>query len=67
VRTFRVPLEVDLLPSLRPLVSSAHDPTIRLRADRVVRTLRSPAGVATVEVQRDGDRFRARAWGPGAA
>jgi 3-methyladenine DNA glycosylase/8-oxoguanine DNA glycosylase len=67
VRTFRVPLEVDLLPSLRPLVSSGHDPTIRLRADGVVRTLRSPAGVATLEVRRDGDRFRARAWGPGAA
>jgi endonuclease III len=67
VRTFRVPLEVDLLPSLRPLVSSAHDPTIRLRADRVVRTMRSPDGPATVEVRRDGDRFQARAWGAGAS
>jgi 3-methyladenine DNA glycosylase/8-oxoguanine DNA glycosylase len=66
VRTFRVPLEVDLLASLRPLVSSAHDPTIRLRVDRVVRTLRSPDGPATVEVVRDGARFRAQAWGPGA-
>jgi endonuclease III len=66
VRTFRVPLEVDLLASLRPLVSSGHDPTIRLRPDRVVRTLRSPAGAATLEIRRDGDRFRARAWGPGA-
>jgi 3-methyladenine DNA glycosylase/8-oxoguanine DNA glycosylase len=66
VRTFRVPLEVDLLASLRPLVSSAHDPTIRLRADRVVRTLRSPDGPATVEIVRDGDGFHAVAWGPGA-
>jgi 3-methyladenine DNA glycosylase/8-oxoguanine DNA glycosylase len=67
VRTFRLPLEVDLLPSLRPLVASAHDPTIRLRADRVVRTMRSPEGPATVEVVRDGNRFQARAWGAGSA
>jgi endonuclease III len=66
-RTFRVPLAVDLLASLRPLVHSAHDPTIRLRADRVVRTMRSPEGPATLEVVRDGEGFRARAWGPGSA
>jgi 3-methyladenine DNA glycosylase/8-oxoguanine DNA glycosylase len=65
---------VDLLASLRPLVASGHDPTIRLRADRVVRTLRSPDGPATVEVVREGGGFSARqgatfvarAWGPGA-
>jgi 3-methyladenine DNA glycosylase/8-oxoguanine DNA glycosylase len=67
VRTFRVPLEVDLLASLRPLVSSAHDPTIRLRADRVVRSSRTPDGPATLEVARVGGGFRASAWGPGAA
>jgi 3-methyladenine DNA glycosylase/8-oxoguanine DNA glycosylase len=66
VRTFRVPLEVDLLVSLRPLVSSAHDPTIRLRVDRVVRTMWNPDGPATVEVVRNGDGFRAEAWGQGA-
>jgi endonuclease III len=65
MRTFRVPLAVDLLASLRPLVHAAHDPTIRLRADRVVRTLRAPDGPATLEVTRDGDRFQASAWGPG--
>jgi 3-methyladenine DNA glycosylase/8-oxoguanine DNA glycosylase len=66
MRSFRVPLEVDLLSSLRPLVHAAHDPTIRLRTDRVVRTLRSPEGPATVEVVREGAGFRARAWGEGA-
>jgi 3-methyladenine DNA glycosylase/8-oxoguanine DNA glycosylase len=67
VRTFRVPLEVDLLASLRPLVSSAHDPTIRLRADRVVRTSRTPDGPATLEIVRHGVGFRAQAWGPGSS
>jgi 3-methyladenine DNA glycosylase/8-oxoguanine DNA glycosylase len=67
VRTFRVPLDVDLRSSLRPLVASAQDPTIRLRPDRVVRALLSPEGPATVEVTRDGGAgFRAQAWGPGA-
>jgi 3-methyladenine DNA glycosylase/8-oxoguanine DNA glycosylase len=67
VCTFRVPFDVDLRSSLRPLVASAHDPTIRLRPDRVVRALRSPDGPATVDVTREGTRFRAQAWGPGAA
>jgi 3-methyladenine DNA glycosylase/8-oxoguanine DNA glycosylase len=66
-RTFRVPFEVDLLTSLRPLVSSAQDPTIRLRADAVARSLRSPDGPACIEVRRVGERYTARAWGPGAA
>jgi endonuclease III len=67
VKRFHVDGPLELLPSLRPLVHSAHDPTIRLRADRVVRTLRSPEGPATLEVVRDGEGFRARAWGPGSA
>lgn len=66
---------VDLLRSLRPLVASAHDPTIRLRARGVVRCHRTVDGPATVEVRALGDdversgrveRVEARAWGPGA-
>lgn len=67
VRTFRLRLPIDLLRSLTPLVSSAHDPTIRVRPHGVVRTLRSPDGPATIEVTLDERHARARAWGPGAA
>jgi 3-methyladenine DNA glycosylase/8-oxoguanine DNA glycosylase len=68
VRTFAVPLEVDLRRSLSPLVSSAQDPTIRLRPDAVARASVTPEGPATVEVVRvDERRFRAAAWGSGAA
>ncbi len=66
VHTFDVPLPIDLLRSLRPLVASANDPTIRLRPDRVVRTGRTPDGPATLDVRRLGDqRFIAQATGPG--
>jgi endonuclease III len=64
-RRFRAPADLAFLPTLKPLVSSAHDPTIRLRPDRVVRTMRTPEGAATVEVRRDGADLVARAWGPG--
>ncbi|MFA9446813.1 DNA-3-methyladenine glycosylase [Egicoccus sp. AB-alg6-2] len=68
MRRFSVPGPVDLLASLRPLVHSAQDPTIRLRRDGVVRCSRTPDGPGTVEVMREPDgRFVARAWGPGAA
>jgi 3-methyladenine DNA glycosylase/8-oxoguanine DNA glycosylase len=67
VRTFTVPLPVDLRRSLSPLVSSAQDPTIRLRHDTFVRASVTPAGPATVAVTVAGPgRFRAEAWGPGA-
>ncbi len=66
VHVFEVPLAVDLLRSLKPLVHSAGDPTIRLRHDEVVRTSRTPAGPATLRVRRvDGHRFEATAWGAG--
>jgi 3-methyladenine DNA glycosylase/8-oxoguanine DNA glycosylase len=68
VRTFTVPLEVDLRRSLAPLVSSAQDPTIRLRPDEVVRASVTPDGPATVHVTRTGERrFTATAHGAGAA
>jgi 3-methyladenine DNA glycosylase/8-oxoguanine DNA glycosylase len=67
VRHFSIPLPTDLLASLRPLVASQADPTIRLRVDRVVRACRTPDGAATLAIRRTGDRtFEARAWGPGA-
>jgi 3-methyladenine DNA glycosylase/8-oxoguanine DNA glycosylase len=67
MRTFTVPLEVDLRRSLSPLVSSAQDPTIRLRPGEVVRASVTPDGPATVHVvQRSGRAFTAQAHGPGA-
>jgi 3-methyladenine DNA glycosylase/8-oxoguanine DNA glycosylase len=68
MRTFTVPLEVDLRRSLSPLVSSAQDPTIRLRPREVVRASVTPDGPATVHVaQRGGREFTAEAHGPGAS
>jgi hypothetical protein len=68
MRTFTVPLEVDLRRSLSPLVSSAQDPTIRLRPREVVRASATPDGPVTVHlVQRGGREFTAEAYGPGAA
>lgn len=68
MRRVDVPLEIDLMGSLRPLVASHQDPTIRLRRDRVARASRTPDGPATVAIERVGARvFDARAWGPGAA
>ncbi|GGI09575.1 DNA-3-methyladenine glycosylase family protein [Egicoccus halophilus] len=68
MRRFSVPGPLDLLTSLRPLVHSAQDPTIRLRATGVARCTRTPDGPGTIEVTRAGDDgFVARAWGPGAA
>ena len=59
---------VDLLQSLRPLVASRQDPTIRLRPDAVARTAHTPAGPGTLLAERDpgGARFTVRAYGPGA-
>lgn len=67
MRTFTVPLGVDLLRSLRPLVASAQDPTIRLRPDELLRAAWTPAGPGTLHVERrDERRFTATAFGPGA-
>jgi 3-methyladenine DNA glycosylase/8-oxoguanine DNA glycosylase len=67
VRTFTVPLPIDLRRSLSPLVSSAHDPTIRLRHDAVVRASVTPDGPVTLAISATGPRtFRAEAWGAGA-
>jgi 3-methyladenine DNA glycosylase/8-oxoguanine DNA glycosylase len=66
VLRFRIPHHVDLLGSLRPLVASTHDPTIRVRPDLVVRASRTPDGPATLVVRRTHDgTFEAEAFGPG--
>jgi 3-methyladenine DNA glycosylase/8-oxoguanine DNA glycosylase len=66
VLRFRVPLDVDLLGSLRPLIASGQDPTIRVRRDLVVRASRTPCGPATLVVRRLAARsFEAEALGPG--
>lgn len=68
MRTFEVPRPIDLLRSLRPLVASASDPTIRLRPDRLVRASWTPEGAATLDVRVVGERrFTATACGPGRA
>ncbi len=66
MRTFDVALPIDLRRSLAPLVSSAQDPSIRVRPDRVVRAAWTPEGPATVDLRRIGERrFSAEADGPG--
>jgi 3-methyladenine DNA glycosylase/8-oxoguanine DNA glycosylase len=63
---FPTPLPVDLAASLRPLVASASDPTIRIRPERLLRASRTPEGPATLELrQLAPDRFEARGFGPG--
>jgi 3-methyladenine DNA glycosylase/8-oxoguanine DNA glycosylase len=67
VRRFPIPDDLDLLATLRPLVHSAQDPTVRLRRDGVVRCSLTPDGPGTVEILRtDAATCTARAWGPGA-
>lgn len=66
MHTFSVPLPIDLLRSLAPLVASSTDPTIRVRPDRVVRASWTPEGPVTLDVRAVGTRrFSARADGPG--
>jgi 3-methyladenine DNA glycosylase/8-oxoguanine DNA glycosylase len=64
---FTTALPVDLPRTLRPLVASRSDPTIRLAPTAVVRAWATPDGPATVTVrQLEPDRFEASADGPGA-
>jgi 3-methyladenine DNA glycosylase/8-oxoguanine DNA glycosylase len=76
VTILTLPAPIDLRRSLRPLVASAQDPTIRLRDDGVVRCQRTPDGPATIELRRvpttgdepatSAEAFAVRCWGPGA-
>ena len=65
-RTLPLPGPFDLRGSLVGLVASAHDPTIRLRDEAVVRSAHTPEGPKTLELRLAGRQALARAWGPGA-
>lgn len=57
---------VSLSQTLRPLRRGHGDPTFRTDDSGVWRTLRSPAGGATLHLARGQQGIRATAWGPGA-
>ena len=59
--------DVSLSLTLRPLRRGQFDPTFRVDASGVWRTLRTPAGVATLHLRRSSEGIAATAWGPGAA
>jgi len=60
-------LPVELLTTLRPLVASQHDPTIRIRAAGFVRAAQTPNGPGTIVAARQPDRsFQVQGHGPGA-
>lgn len=65
-RTFRVPLPVDLTRTLGPLRHGRYDPTVRLGPGGMARASHTPDGPVTLQLELDGDRVRAEAWGPGA-
>ncbi len=57
---------IDLVATLGPLSRGGADPTMRIGADGIWRTTRTPAGPATVHYSRTGSDVLIRAWGPGA-
>jgi 3-methyladenine DNA glycosylase/8-oxoguanine DNA glycosylase len=65
-RTISLPFAVDLVRSLSGLRMGKHDPTIRLGPDGVCLSMHGPTGAAALTVERQGERFEAEAWGPGA-
>ncbi len=65
--TLTTALPVELLGTLRPLVASHHDPTIRVRASGFARAAHTPEGPGTVVVARRPEGgFLVHAHGPGA-
>ena len=58
---------MSLSHTLRPLRRGHFDPTFRADASGVWRTLRTPAGEATLHLARVPEGIAATAWGPGAA
>jgi 3-methyladenine DNA glycosylase/8-oxoguanine DNA glycosylase len=57
---------VDLRLTLGPLQRGRRDPSTQVTRDGAWRATRTPEGVATLHLRRDGTGFVARAWGPGA-
>jgi 3-methyladenine DNA glycosylase/8-oxoguanine DNA glycosylase len=64
---FTVPGPVDIGLTLGPLVRGGYDPTTSFTGGEFWRATRTPDGPATLCLRADGDRVRARAWGPGAS
>jgi 3-methyladenine DNA glycosylase/8-oxoguanine DNA glycosylase len=64
--TYEPSAEVSLSSTLRPLRRGHFDPTFRSDASGVWRTLRTPAGGATLHLERSPEGIRATAWGAGA-
>lgn len=65
-RSLPLPFALDLHRSMRPIQIGAHDPTVRLDRDVMLRASRTPLGTATVRVEHHGDRLQVEAWGDGA-
>ena len=65
-RTIQLDGPLDLARTLGIHLRGSGDPTMRLGPSGVVRATRVPAGPATIELHRSGDRVHAEAWGPGA-
>ena len=57
---------LNLKQTLRPLSRGYLDPTLRWDGAVVWRTLRTPAGIATLRLEQLPGGVHARAWGPGA-
>jgi 3-methyladenine DNA glycosylase/8-oxoguanine DNA glycosylase len=57
---------VNIGETLRPLRRGYSDPTFRVDASGLWRTLRTPAGAATMHLQQESSGIGVTAWGPGA-
>ena len=66
VRELTIDGEIDLRHTLAHLTAGRGDPTFRVGRDAVLRATRTPAGPATLGIERNGPGLRAMAWGPGA-
>lgn len=64
--TFAPAVPVDVVATLRPLRRGHYDPTLRIDASGVWRTLHTPFGAATLHLRVGGPNVEATAWGPGA-
>ena len=65
-RTYPVTGALDIRRTLAPLGRGPGDRTLRFAGNRAWRATRTPAGPATVSIERRGEELRVQAWGPGA-